>query len=109
MSESVERDGDFAVRSNEISRIEGLSDSVFGFAITLLVVSLGVPKASAEALHAVTNALAQQYTGAADVIGMMGNVVGIGCMAALILSRRKRRARHAAASHQSAVPVQAAD
>src|SRR6476646_9731016 len=33
----------FRLRSEEISRIEGLSDAVFGFAITLLVVSLEVP------------------------------------------------------------------
>jgi uncharacterized membrane protein len=31
-------------RSHEISRSEGLSDAVFGFAVTLLVVSLEVPK-----------------------------------------------------------------
>ena len=52
MPEPAERDGDFSVRSNEISRIEGLSDAVFGFAITLLVVSLEVPKTSGEVLHA---------------------------------------------------------
>jgi hypothetical protein len=34
----------FRWRSEEVSRIEGLSDAVFGFAITLLVVSLEVPK-----------------------------------------------------------------
>ena len=33
----------FRVRSREVSRLEGLSDAVFGFAITLLVVSLEVP------------------------------------------------------------------
>lgn len=38
------RDGDFRVRGKEVSRVEGLSDAVFGFAITLLVVSLEVPK-----------------------------------------------------------------
>ncbi len=37
-------DTSFRLRSEEISRIEGLSDAVFGFAITLLVVSLEVPK-----------------------------------------------------------------
>lgn len=36
--------GAFRWRGREISRIEGLSDAVFGFAITLLVVSLEVPK-----------------------------------------------------------------
>jgi transmembrane protein TMEM174 (potassium channel) len=42
----------FRWRSHEISRIEGLSDAVFGFAITLLVVSLEVPKTFNELLHA---------------------------------------------------------
>jgi hypothetical protein len=40
--------GTFRWRSQEISRIEGLSDAVFGFAITLLVVSLEVPKTFTE-------------------------------------------------------------
>ena len=34
----------FRWRGHEISRIEGFSDAVFGFAVTLLVVSLEVPK-----------------------------------------------------------------
>jgi uncharacterized membrane protein len=34
----------FRIRSREVSRLEGLSDAVFGFAITLLVVSLEVPQ-----------------------------------------------------------------
>src|SRR6266436_6095880 len=41
----------FRWRSKEISRVEGLSDAVFGFAITLLVVSLEVPKSPGEVLH----------------------------------------------------------
>jgi hypothetical protein len=40
--------GAFRWRSHEVSRIEGLSDAVFGFAITLLVVSLEVPKTFTE-------------------------------------------------------------
>lgn len=42
----------FRWRSHEISRIEGLSDAVFGFAVTLLVVSLEVPKTFAELMEA---------------------------------------------------------
>src|SRR5713226_3322810 len=38
----------FRWRSHEISRTEGLSDAVFGFAITLLVVSLEVPRTFGE-------------------------------------------------------------
>jgi hypothetical protein len=41
----------FRWRSHEISRIEGFSDAVFGFAITLLIVSLEVPRTSTELLH----------------------------------------------------------
>jgi uncharacterized membrane protein len=40
--EDVDGNG-FRIRSREVSRLEGLSDAVFGFAITLLVVSLEVP------------------------------------------------------------------
>ncbi len=39
----MEKDG-FRWRGEEVSRIEGLSDAVFAFAVTLLVVSLEVPR-----------------------------------------------------------------
>ena len=42
----------FRWRSHESSRIEGLSDAVFAFAVTLLVVSLEVPKTFAELMAA---------------------------------------------------------
>jgi uncharacterized membrane protein len=40
----------FHWRSKEVSRLEGLSDAVFGFAVTLLVVSLEVPRTFDELL-----------------------------------------------------------
>jgi uncharacterized membrane protein len=51
------RDGDFRVRGKDISRVEGLSDAVFGFAITLLAISLEVPRTSGEVLHALRGAV----------------------------------------------------
>jgi len=42
---------DFRWRSREVSRIEGFSDAVFGFAVTLLIVSLEVPHTSTELLE----------------------------------------------------------
>jgi hypothetical protein len=44
-------DHKFRWRSHEVSRTEGLSDAVFGFAITLLVVSLEVPKTYSELMQ----------------------------------------------------------
>jgi Endosomal/lysosomal potassium channel TMEM175 len=44
----IAKPGAFRWRSHEISRIEGLSDGVFAFAVTLLVVSLEVPKTFTE-------------------------------------------------------------
>ena len=41
-------DRGFRWRNHEISRIEGLSDAVFAFAVTLLIVSLEVPRTFSE-------------------------------------------------------------
>jgi hypothetical protein len=56
------RDGDFRVRGKDTSRVEGLSDAVFGFAITLLIVSLEVPKTSGEVLQAMRGFFAFAFT-----------------------------------------------
>lgn len=41
---------DFRLRGHEVKRIEAFSDAVFGFAVTLLIVSLEVPKSFEELL-----------------------------------------------------------
>lgn len=56
-AERRERRG-FRWRGREVSRIEALSDAVFGFAITLLVVSLEVPRTAAELLQAMRGMVA---------------------------------------------------
>lgn len=49
-------------RNREISRLEGLSDAVFGFAITLLIVSLEVPKTSGELIETMRGFVAFAFT-----------------------------------------------
>jgi hypothetical protein len=48
----------FRWRSREVARIEGFSDAVFGFALTLLIVSLEVPKTSTELMETMHGFLA---------------------------------------------------
>ena len=45
----------FKLRGNEMNRIEAVSDVVFGFALTLLVVSLQVPQTYADLVNAMRN------------------------------------------------------
>jgi uncharacterized membrane protein len=45
-------DPHFRWRGGEVSRVEGFSDAVFGFALTLLVVSLEVPKSWSDLVRA---------------------------------------------------------
>ncbi|HLK61651.1 MAG TPA: TMEM175 family protein [Chthonomonadaceae bacterium] len=51
-------DKGFRWRGKEVSRVEGFSDAVFGFALTLLVVSLQVPKTFTELLETLRGFLA---------------------------------------------------
>ncbi|MFN2492671.1 MAG: TMEM175 family protein [Pyrinomonadaceae bacterium] len=48
MQQNFGNKAQFRWRGLEISRIEGLNDAVFAFAVTLLVVSLEVPKTFSE-------------------------------------------------------------
>ena len=50
-SAGVGQKSGFRWRGGEVSRIEGFTDAVFAFAVTLLVVSLEVPHTFAELLH----------------------------------------------------------
>jgi len=58
----VHKPHEFRWRSREISRLEGLSDAVFGFAITLLIVALEVPRTSGELLETMRGFIAFAMT-----------------------------------------------
>lgn len=45
----------FRLRAHEVSRLEAFTDVVFGFALTLIVVSLEVPKSYGELIHALAD------------------------------------------------------
>lgn len=51
MLETDQGNKGFRPRAHEVSRIEAFSDVVFGFALTILVVSLEVPRSVEEFLH----------------------------------------------------------
>lgn len=51
IAQRIGMSGKFRLRGHEVSRIEALSDAVFGFAITLLVVVLEVPQTFGSADH----------------------------------------------------------
>ena len=48
----VGEEEDFSWRGEDVSRLEGFSDAVFAFSVTLLVVSLEVPQTFDELLAA---------------------------------------------------------
>lgn len=61
MNMKIEKNG-FRWRGSEITRIEGLNDAVFAIAITLLIVSLDVPKSFADLKKILNNFIGFAFT-----------------------------------------------
>jgi hypothetical protein len=82
LGKHVDREG-FRLRGIEMSRVDGFSDVVFGFALTLLVVSLEVPKTFAE-LHQSLRGFSRSRSasGSSSWFGgrTSGSSGGLGCM-----------------------------
>ncbi|MEO9209721.1 MAG: TMEM175 family protein [Ginsengibacter sp.] len=56
------KENEFRLRGHEVKRIEAFSDAVFAFAVTLLIVSLEVPKSFAELMNTMRGFLSFSVT-----------------------------------------------
>ncbi len=62
VAKKLGNDNGFRFRGHEVRRIEAFSDGVFAFAVTLLIVSLQVPKSFEELIHTMRGFLAFSVT-----------------------------------------------
>ena len=62
LKDAIQDKAGFRWRNDDVSRIEGFTDAVLGFAITLLVVSLEIPNTFDELLHAMKGFIAFAIT-----------------------------------------------
>ena len=62
VAKKLTKENEFRFRGHEVRRIEAFSDSVFAFAVTLLIVSLEVPKSFEELMNTMRGFLAFSVT-----------------------------------------------
>ena len=62
LKDAIRDKSGFRWRNDDVSRIEGFTDAVLGFAITLLVVSLEIPNTFTELIHAMMGFIAFALT-----------------------------------------------
>ena len=81
LANDISQRDDFRFRGSEVKRIEAFSDAVFAFAVTLLIVSLEVPRSFEELMNTMRGFVAFSVTFLLLMLICMNKIFFSGAMA----------------------------
>ena len=81
LANNISQRDDFRFRGSEVKRIEAFSDAVFTFAVTLLIVSLEVPRSFEELMNTMRGFVAFSVTFLLLMLICMNKIFFSGAMA----------------------------